>query len=823
MISVLRLVSAGLVIALMSGCEDRGFVFVKGGRAVCEIVATGNKTVDADIAFFTNAVARMTGVKLPIVERASGNRNVLQFQIEDRGLMEEDDYSAIFDMNGIAVVTGSDQSCRWALNRMLEEWGVVFCFPCDGGTHWPRTNLLTVAYAPFSGTKAFKLTRDLYAEDCEWERSLSCKHREGEKFFNHNLYAVFPVEKYGKDPWLTEIMPEIKCKREMPKNPFMRWQPCYASEKGVEEAVKNICAFLDKHPSHKTYSLSVNDLEGYCECAGCKAMNNGSFDKCSAFGKQKSHSESYYKWVNRVVRGVRKRHPDIYFGVLAYCGTIDPPSFRLDDHVVPFLCCDTYQSQDEGIFSEREKLFAAWQQKAKSVGIWDYAYGCRYYQVPRVYSSLQAKYFSLKSKFPFLQAFFMEGSSFIGEGPKRYLYAKLIAEPDCDATVELERWYRACCGVTAAADLKSYYELWEAFYSSKDIRETSWYKRGLGAVYMNFDAHDYLYALKRIQLEEATRLMECIVAGANATGDAAQRFRAERLEEFHRLYVARAIAGGCGLARPNGTFVDADQAAGFIRSLPEICVAEKKAEEIAGRIAARRELSPGIDGRVRGHCKTMRENSKNHPNRNFLMTQVLDYIASPEVVDALSWIKSDSVVDRGFASSLASLAQLDVIPNEAYPFGKNPADDFKLWKMLDHGIAVEDCGIAENGSLRVALVNVKGGWPAAIKVLPRLKPDSDYVYRGRIKNLSKVAVSARMIFALAWPETWAASGKDVDKIVVVQPGETKPFALFGHSAMLVQQGRRSVPAARLYLILNGLPKGGRVEVDSLEVKSLGRN
>ena len=137
------------------------------------------------------------------------------------------------------------------------------------------------------------------------------------------------------------------------------------------------------------------------------------------FGKQKSHSESYYTWVNRVASGVRKRHPDVYFGVLAYCGTIDPPSFALDDHVVPFLCCETYQAIDDKIFADREKLIAAWSEKAKAIGFWDYAYGCRLYQVPRVYTAVQARVFGLKAKYPFMHSFFMEGSTFVGEGPKR--------------------------------------------------------------------------------------------------------------------------------------------------------------------------------------------------------------------------------------------------------------------------------------------------------------------------------------------------------------------------------------------------------------------
>ena len=45
----------------------RGFQIAENGRPVVEIVQTGNAQVDADIAFFTNAVRRCTGASIPVV------------------------------------------------------------------------------------------------------------------------------------------------------------------------------------------------------------------------------------------------------------------------------------------------------------------------------------------------------------------------------------------------------------------------------------------------------------------------------------------------------------------------------------------------------------------------------------------------------------------------------------------------------------------------------------------------------------------------------------------------------------------------------------
>lgn len=737
--------------------------------------------------------------------------------------MEEDDYEVSFPAAKTMKITGSDQSCRWALNRLLENWGAVFCFPCEGGTHWPRTNRLAVARTPFSGTKAFKLTRDLYAEDPEWERSLSCKHRTGENFFNHNMYKVFPLDKYGKEPWVNEVMPEIKGARKKPTSPYSGWQPCYSSETCVAEAVKNICAFLDRHPAHKTFSLSVNDLEGYCECEGCKALNGGTFETHCVFGKSfRCHSESYYTWVNRVVKGVRKRHPGVYFGLLAYCGTIDPPSFPLDDHVVPFLCVETHQAQDEKVFSDRVKLLEAWSAKAKSVGFWDYAYGCRAYQVPRVYPSVQAKMFGLKSRFPFMNAFFMEGESFIGEGPKRYLYAKLIAEPNCDAEAELDRWYRACCGEAAAADLRFYYDIWERFYDSKAIHQTLWYK-GLGNVYLNAAEQNYLFALPRKALDEATRRMARVRAAAEASGDEGQKFRAARLEEFHRLYVARAIAGGCGLARPDATFGDVQEAAAFVAALPEIDAADAEKNRLVDIIAERREREPRTDGRIKGHCVNMRRESRKNPNRAWLFNALLDYVDDPLVRAAMAKTAKDPKATPQLRETLASLADLGSRPNDAYPNGQDPEKDFRLWKIRDNGIAPKDLGRAANGSPRTALVNEKGGWPAAVKVIPELRPECDYVYRLRLENPTKKEIKVRMMFSIARPGgDYPPTGNGTERNFVLKPGETLTPALFGHAHKVRGSDRKTLvnPAARLYLILTGLPKNEQVIFDSYELKPL---
>ena len=64
------------------------------------------------------------------------------------------------------------------------------------------------------------------------------------------------------------------------------------------------------------------------------------------------------------------------------------------------------------------------------------------------------------------------------------------------------------------------------------------------------------------------------------------------------------------------------------------------------------------------------------------------------------------------------------------------------------------------------------------------------------------------------------TGDSTEKIVVIKPGATETAALFGHADLIRRHGKTTIPAARLYMILNGLPKGERVVFDSLELRPL---
>jgi len=764
----------GAGLALLAGCSARpmppqSFALVTAGRPSAVIVATGNKTVDEDIAFFTNAVRRISGTG-PEVRRSrsevevKNGENVILFEIEKRPITEEDRYEISFPDERTMRIVGTELSCRWALNALLEAAGAVFCMPGPHGTHWPLAKTLAFVRKPRRATASLRLERDLFQEDLDWQRAMNGKKQKG-KFFWHNLYDIFPTKVYGKEPWCSKIMPEKDSKRVCPGSWESRWQPCFASQEGIDEAVRRICEHLRKHPDEKVYSLAVNDLEGYCECAACRKLNGG-FEKKSAYVKRfVDHSPSYYQWVNAVVRGVRKEFPDVIFGLLSYCGTIDPPPFKLEDNVVPYLCFDIQQLSDPNARALREKLLAAWAEKATALGIWDYAFGLPGYAVPREYSDEQGLYFGYKNGLcPKMEGFFTEGmiSALVSEAKKRYLCYRLAWDTTRSAKEESDRWCRACVGEAAAPHLIAYYDLWKDFWHSEKFRQTSWYKDGSKGVYFSYGSLDYLFALDEATRRRSAELMAAVVAAAEKSGTPDQRKRASYLQHVEDYLAARQVASCLGYANEKGEFAGAADAARYLRDLPKIRAAAQHVVDARKMIVADAKECPSK--RVDERLSKFKEYSDGG-NTTRLTNKALALCAADTTVDALF----RGLYPLAFDPAAKNLA---ILPDDK-------ADE-AAWNLQLRGVGAKRVDSVD-GTPRYAYTtrDPKCYWQAALKIVrDGIKPSTPYVCSARVTNPTKRAISVQLQAQTVAGDSLAPSDLGEHNVVLVPPGESRTVAVF---------------------------------------------
>ena len=557
------------------------FDIVKDGKATAELVTL--EPLVKHIEFFSGAVQKCTGAKLPIVESPQGNLNKITFKLEERTPFTEDAYDITFPDAKTMLITGSRYSVRWALNRLLEDQGVCFCQAGDHGTYFPELKSFSIPANPIHGDYDVKLFRDLYQDGREYALCIGGKHAvdiDPEIFFHHNLYHLLPISKYSKPPFLDTVMPLLNGKRKVPVRQGSEWQPCFSSQVALDETVKNIRAYLDKHPTFRLVSLGINDSGGFCECPECIKMNGGI--RKGEFYSGKCFSDAYYKWCGKVIDEVLKTHPDTYFGCIAYAQVFDPPTFKIHPRMTPVFCIETYQFSFKDGYDKYEKLFKAWEPFTDNLGIYDYGYGCLSYCFPRIYTKMQDKVMKSFIKRG-CRSYFAEGDGNYGEGPKRYLAYKLCQNGNLDTEAELNRWYEACVGKEAAPYLKKYYDTLEEFWTSDEIQKTVWFK-SLCVIYMSFYDHSHIYGMTMDVINKCRDAMEQMIALAEKHGDADQKLRARDQMSYFRFYEALAHTSACGIFPADRKFKSPEQVKAFIQAIPDMSnyfpLLEKYGQEI---------------------------------------------------------------------------------------------------------------------------------------------------------------------------------------------------------------------------------------------------
>src|SRR5690606_30662222 len=206
------------------------------------------------------------------------------------------------------------------VSAFLERYvGVRWLFPGPLGEDVPSTSHLVVPQELVREEPAFisRLFSGLRGSvQTEWARN---NRMRGRIQFHHNLHRLFPPAQYGATH--PEFYPLRQGQRFIPTG-NTGWQPCFTAPGIVEEAVKNIVAYFDANPQATSYSLGVNDSGGHCEAEPGHPDYPGALNSIGRVNM----SEIYYAWVNQVVEGVLEKHPDKYFGLLAYSHVYDPPA-----------------------------------------------------------------------------------------------------------------------------------------------------------------------------------------------------------------------------------------------------------------------------------------------------------------------------------------------------------------------------------------------------------------------------------------------------------------------------------------------------------------
>ena len=448
----------------------------------------------------------------------------------DLASLDADGFLITFpDAQNIVIVGPSDSGTEFGVYEFLERYvGVRWLMPGQDGTDIPSTSTIAVPTQPVRQQPTFfsrMMSGFRNSDQTTWARRNRMHPRVN---FHHNLRELFPWEKYVKSH--PEYFPIRDGKRYTPTR-AEGWQPCFTAPGIVEEAVKNICEYFDRHPEATSYSLGMNDNRNFCQCPECLKRISGenNFLNCV------DYSDLYYDWANRVIEGVLKKYPDKFFGCLAYSNLVAPPQ-KVDLHprMIPFMTYDRHKWIDGEIRSAGEQLTVAWSHKSPTLGWYDYIYG-RPYVLPRVWFHHMADYYRYAQSHG-VRAMYAEAYPNWGEGPKLYVALRLQWDVTADVDRLLNDWYIRCVGAEAAPVLAEYYAHWEEFWTRR-ILASPWFTKA--GQYLPFNRNpSYLLEVTDQELATCRQQLETVVA---RTKTDRQRARAQTLLDAFDYYECSAI------------------------------------------------------------------------------------------------------------------------------------------------------------------------------------------------------------------------------------------------------------------------------------------
>jgi len=421
----------------------------------------------------------------------------------------------------VVIVGPSDPGTVFGVYEFLERYvGVRWLMPGPDGVVVPQQRSIGVPQADIRQEPAFfsrRFSGLTTKEEGEWQRFVRMSSRIR---FHHNLNKLFPPETYGSTH--PEFYPLVDGQRRVPtSNGDYKWQPCFSAPGIVDEAARVICEYFDENPAALSYSLGINDVgsPGWCQCPECSAAYSGEEN----FIGTPDYSEPYYAWCGEVIEAVLAEHPDKWFGCLAYNNAINPPSqAQVHPRLVPYTTLDRMQWADPELRELGHGLQERWEQSASSIGWYDYIYG-RQYSLPRVYFHVMAENLRYAQKHG-VKAFYAEAYPNWGEGPKLYIAAKLLWNPEADVDELLQDWYVNCAGEDGAGDLASYYEHWEDFWTRR-VLTSEWFGR---SQYLDFHSQRYI---DEVTMEEMAQCRRWLQSALDKTHTSGQRARVSRLLE----------------------------------------------------------------------------------------------------------------------------------------------------------------------------------------------------------------------------------------------------------------------------------------------------
>lgn len=338
--------------------------------------------------------------------------------------------------------------------------------------------------------------------------------------FNHNLARIFTREVFEASP---EVFPEIGGERRPPRQSAKYDpQPEFTHPKTVELAAEAAREYLTSNPQANSFSFSINDNSLFDEGAGTEAIIRGAGSAAGGMGEipyfrgRPNYTDLVFGFMNEVAEEVfwgdqpgagdgehvvgSRRGPSAndwcalhflksilptahcppssdqapYLTALAYYWTEQSPSFELHSQVMPVLTSDRAQWHDPVYRAEDKALIERWAHSgAERIATWDYYFGAPY-PYPRQFTQWIGESITYLHQAG-VDVFFSQLPSVWGlDGPKAWLTAELLRDPEQEVAALLDEYYKNFFG-PAAGPIRQFYETAEQTRNERE-GQANWIK-----------------------------------------------------------------------------------------------------------------------------------------------------------------------------------------------------------------------------------------------------------------------------------------------------------------------------------------------------------
>ncbi|MDP3468618.1 MAG: DUF4838 domain-containing protein [Daejeonella sp.] len=318
--------------------------------------------------------------------------------------------------NNIIIAGGAKRGLLFGVFDLLEGLGFrkyspeIATSPKAKTFHPPRAEKLVEPKIKYRTTSYSQMADQEYSD---WHKLSS---RDDWGLFVHTFNTLVPQQEYAK------THPEYYSLIDGVRRPGT--QLCLSNPEVLRLLVASLKNKIKEKPTASYWSVSQDDNDRYCQCAGCKALNE-------KYGNVPSGSIIYF--VNQVAREI----PDKIISTLAYWYSRKAPKNIEIEPNVNIMLCNIESSRQAPVYVT-DPAFSQdlkdWGALSKDIIIWDYNIQFTNYISP--FPNLH----TLKPNIKFytdnrVNALFMQANNEAAAEMallRSYLISKLMWDPDAD-------------------------------------------------------------------------------------------------------------------------------------------------------------------------------------------------------------------------------------------------------------------------------------------------------------------------------------------------------------------------------------------------------